>query len=242
MRRFALALLTTTGLVGFASVASAADLGPRMTTKAPVVAPVPYFSWTGIYIGGHVGWGWGSKDWTTIPAPGVASHDTDGFIGGGQIGFNYQTGQLVLGLEADASWSDMKGTGLCANPAFTCGTDVNWLSTVTGRLGWAAWDRGLLYVKGGVAFADNDFHVRSSLLGVPGASASETKVGWTVGAGLEYAFAPSWSAKVEYNYVDLGTDRVTFTDGTLIDMDQTAHLLKFGINYRFGWGAPLAPY
>lgn len=226
MRRVVLALLATSGLVGLTAQASAADLRRPMVSKAPVVAPVPYFTWTGLYIGGHVGYGWAKNDWS---APGsVTSHDSDGFLGGGQVGFNYQIGQWVLGLEADASWSDMKGSSVCDILSTTCHTDVKWLALVTGRLGWAAWDRALLYVKGGAAFAEQKYTVSAPLLGF--ATAEDTRTGWTIGAGLEYAFAPNWSAKVEYNYVDFGRDHLA----GLVDVKSHINVVKFGVNYRFG--------
>lgn len=242
MRRLVLALLATSGLVGFTAQASAADIS-RPVGKAPIVEPIQYFSWTGFYLGAHVGYGWAKTDWS-FPggATSFASHDTNGFLAGGQIGFNYQFGQWVLGIEADGSWTDMNNSTGCLLAPISCSTDVKWMALVTGRLGWAAWDRALLYVKGGAAFADHEFTVSAPvpIIFLPVATrASDTRVGWTIGAGLEYAFAPNWSAKIEYNFIDFGSDRMTFTDGSAVDIDQHINVVKFGINYRFG--APLAP-
>jgi outer membrane immunogenic protein len=236
MRRFALALLATSSIVGFGQTASAADLGSRTVSRAPVVAPVPFFSWSGLYVGAHIGGGWGDNDWSVVGTGVTASHDVSGFLGGGQIGFNYQINQWVFGIEGDMSWADLSGDGLCSTTAFRCHSDVNWIATLTGRVG-VAFDRALVYVKGGAAWADTDYRRTVVATGAAAGSASETQQGWTVGAGLEYAFTPNWSAKVEYNFLDLGTDRLTFTDGSVSDLDQQIHALKVGVNYRFGWGA-----
>ena len=214
--------------------AHAADVGNRMVTKAPAYVG-PSYNWTGLYVGGHIGYGWGDRDWT-FPATGVAaSHDISGFLGGGQLGYNYQVGSTVLGVEGDISWTNADGSSICGVNA--CASKLDWISTVTGRLGYT-WGPGLLYAKGGGAFARD--HYDLSLGGANVGTASQTKSGWTVGLGLEYMLAPNWTAKAEYNYVDLGTNSTALSNGTPVDVDQKAHLLKFGVNYKFNWDAPLA--
>jgi outer membrane immunogenic protein len=234
-----------------AQPALAADIPARMPVKAPVMAAPLVYNWTGFYIGGHVGYGWSDKDWTqTFSSLGLAldrgSHEADGFLGGGQIGFNYQVGQWVFGIEGDVSWSDLSGSGNhLVFPAYSGHSSIDWLATLTGRVGYA-FDRTLLYVKGGVAFADDDHHIAFAGLGRVTNSTGDTRTGWTVGAGIEHAFWNNWSAKIEYNYMDFGSDNHTFTyfaaPAGLVerwDIDQTVHAVKFGINYRFGWGGPV---
>lgn len=198
----------------------AADLGKRPIHKAPPIAPT--FNWTGFYIGAHVGYGWGNSDWDVD-----LSVKNDGVVGGGQIGYNWQVApNWVLGLEADMSGSGMKGSSSCVSGIVTCSNDIAWLATVTGRAGYS-FDRALVYAKGGLAVMDQDLTISG-----PGSSATEssgTRTGWTVGGGIEYAFAPAWSAKVEYNYMDFGSKNV----GGL-DVDQTVNAVKVGVNYRFG--------
>jgi outer membrane immunogenic protein len=181
------------------------------------------------------------KSWSEGPFD-DGSHTADGVIGGGQIGFNWQAGPWVLGVEGQVSWADLTGEHV-AN--FRRSTKVNYLGSVAGRIGYA-WDRWLLfYAKGGWAFA----HDKHELIQVSNnqfiADASETRSGWMVGGGLEWAFALNWSAKIEYNFMDFGKDSITFTNflGQTfpLDIDQHIHLVKVGINYRFGgFGAPVA--
>jgi outer membrane immunogenic protein len=252
MKKLTLALAAATVLIS--APALAADL--RMPVKAPVVAP-PIFSWSGFYIGAHVGGGWGTKDWefTDVFIGGVAvplvpplpatSHDVSGLLAGGQIGFNWQTGPFVFGVEGEASWADIDGSSTCPNPAASCRSEVRWLASATGRLGYA-WDRVLLYAKGGWAFAGDNYFVR-----FPAAPAFDersgdiTQSGPTIGGGLEWAFTPNWSAKIEYMFASFDRERFDFTridTGVLVErarVDQELHTVKFGINYRFGWGGPV---
>jgi len=227
--------------------ANAADLGRRPVYKAPppAVVPAPAFSWTGCYIGGNVGGGWGRKT-ASAPnlAPGISvSGDTDGVIGGGQIGCNYQFApNWVIGIEGDGSAADIKGdrTATLLGITGTAHAKTDWIATVTGRLGWAA-DRWLIYAKGGAAWAGDKYSADIPIFNEH-VEASETRVGWTVGGGVEWAFWQNWSAKVEYDFYDFGTRDVTFT-GTIfgipevvsgINVKQTISTVKFGINYRFG--------
>lgn len=219
-----IALLGTSALaaVVVAGVAQAAD----MPVKAPVApgyaAP---FNWTGFYIGAHVGAGWSTKEWSEVGVV-FANYNLNGFLGGGQIGYNWQSGWAVFGVEADASGTDIKGSlnelGLDSK--------IDALGTITARFGGTV-DHALVYVKGGGAWA-HDKH------DIEGLSASETIWGWTIGSGVEYAFALNWSGKVEYNFLDLGKHTFTFENGLQEDIRQTVHTVKFGINYRFG--GPLA--
>lgn len=230
-------LLVLAGLAAMSGAAVAADIS-RPVYKAPPAGALPVaYDWTGFYVGGHVGYGWAEKDWRDAFGLNV-SNKANGLLGGGQVGFNYQIGQFVLGAEGDFSWSGIKGgtntIGVIGAPlgaAFN--TDVNWVSTLTGRAG-IAFDRWLVYGKGGVAWANDSF--TTNLYTAPASvEVTQTRIGWTAGAGVEYAFAPQWSAKLEYNYMDFGNKAVSFAPGTTTDIDQQIHAVKLGVNYKFGF-------
>jgi outer membrane immunogenic protein len=140
---------------------------------------------------------------------------------GGTLGYNWQAGPLVYGLEGDIDWSNIRGSGVCGG--IGCSTRNNWLGTARGRLGYAA-DRFMPYVTGGFAFGD----ISNSAAGF--ADARSTKTGWTVGGGIEAALAGPWTAKVEYLYVDLGHG-----SGAIPGTDATFHsnIVRAGLNYRF---------
>jgi outer membrane immunogenic protein len=236
-------LLASVGLValGVAVPASAADLGVR---RGPAVAPVavaPIYNWTGFYIGGHVGWG--RAETTTRDDFFGDSFDTntDGFLGGGQVGFNYQVGQFVFGVEGQISWTDLSKDFSETAGGFTATLDtkVNWLATIAGRFG-VAFGNALIYGKGGVAFMD--FSATACLTGFGCVNRSDTETGWMVGVGLEYGFTPNWSAKIEYNFNrfdDVGNNILTCA-ACGIHTDVDIHVVKGGINYRFGnFGGPV---
>src|SRR3954465_15764361 len=198
MKKF---LLGTVGLVAlsFAAPASAADLAARPYTKAPPMIAAIY-DWSGFYIGGNAGWASAHKCWTQTAgfAPGVAEgcHDATGAVAGGQIGYRWQSGQFVFGLEAQGDWADLSGSrASLSNPAFTTRTKVEDLGLFTGQIGYA-WSAALFYLKGGAAFTRNRFDVLTTLGGVNVATASSNRWGGTVGVGFEYGFAPNWSAGV----------------------------------------------
>jgi outer membrane immunogenic protein len=173
----------------------------------------------------------------------------NGFLGGGQIGYNWQAGQWVYGLEADASFADIKGHGSCGPQGFlNCTTKVDGLATFAARLGFAV-DHALIYAKGGGAWAHNKLGVgNSGLVEAPcagdpahtcpiaGGSISNDRWGWMFGAGIEYALAGNWSAKVEYNYLDFGNKDYVVADAPVLAVGQHIHLVKFGVNYRFAGG------
>lgn len=226
MKRIALAFALLTA----ASCVQAADLS-RPAYKAPIA--VASYSWAGFYLGAHVGWGQAHKDWFVFVNDGGTEHKADGFLGGGQIGFNWQSGKWVFGVEVDASLAGFKGSSVCPQVSFTCRTKVEWLATAAGRIGYA-FDPILLYVKGGAAWAGDRFRMdtvfSSSVL-----TADQTRTGWTIGGGGEYALAGNWSAKIEYNYMDFG-HKIASLSGIEADIDQQVHRVIFGLNYRFNRG------
>jgi len=236
-------------LIAFtAAPVMAADM--RMPVKAPPPVVAPVYNWTGFYIGAHVGGAWGDKDWSDpfgdffgTPGASLGSHDVSGVIAGGQIGYNWQApgSNWVFGIEGQGSWANLKGDHIVGGDELFR-TKVRWLATVAGRLGYA-WDRVLLYAKGGAAFAGDKFTHIDIDDNIP-FSKDKTRTGWMVGGGLELALAGNWTVKGEYNYMDFGNKQVTILiDGfsTRLDIDQQIHVVKFGVNYRFGgWAAPVA--
>ncbi len=224
MRKISLALLAATSLTFVAAqAASAADLPRKPIYKAqPPIATI--YDWTGFYIGGHLGGAWSSESATIVGTGATGGLDPSGFLAGGQLGFNWQNGNWVLGIEGDMSWTNADGSTTL--PAGIVAADHNWYATATGRVGYA-WNNLLAYVKGGAAWMDADY----SLAGV---TTGDTRTGWTVGTGLEWGLGNNWSAKVEYNYMDFGNDRFTLPVAT--DFDSQVHVVKLGFNYRFPWG------
>jgi len=211
MRRLFVALLATGAL---SVAAQAAD----MPVKAPYrPAPVMLYNWTGCYIGAHIGAGWNRTEWTNTanttafgdlsPGDGFSQTNT-GFIGGGQLGCNYQVENWVFGIEGTFAGSTINGT--LNNTTFGTADDVfdthiNTIATVTGRVGYA-FNNWLPYIKGGYAGADVKFGV-SDTAGANQGSGSETKWhnGWTIGGGLDYGLTPNWIIGVEYDYISLET-------------------------------------
>lgn len=222
MRRLLVALIAS---VGFSVAASAADL-PARITKAP--AYVPVFSWTGFYIGANAGYGWASLSDTFGTVDGF-----DGFLGGVQVGYNWQGpgSPWVFGIEADiqASAQGQDATGTVLGIPFSLEVDLPWFATLRGRLGYAAWDRGLIYVTGGLAVTQ--LKVSLSALGTT-VTSDDTKAAWTIGAGVEHMFAPKWSAKLEYLYVDTGDTSVTLF-GVTADGRAKNNIFRAGVNYHF---------
>jgi outer membrane immunogenic protein len=174
------------------SAAQAADMPVKGVR--PYVSS--YYNWTGFYIGLNAGYGFGSSTWDT---PAVTTKPK-GASFGGTAGYNWQTGALVFGVEADIAASMVKGDVICGVGG-TCETKNEWLSTLRGRIGYA-FDRWLPYITAGGAYGHTKATNTNLTPGFQGASA--TPFGWTAGVGLEYAFLGNWSAKLEYLYVDLG--------------------------------------
>jgi outer membrane immunogenic protein len=213
----ALALLTTP------FVAQAAD----MPIKAPYYkanSVVSYYNWTGLYAGINAGYGFGTSDWSAVPS---ATNKPKGFMGGGTLGYNWQSGAIVYGVEGDIDWSNVKDKVNCAG-AITCETSNPWLATFRGRVGYA-FDRWLPYVTGGGAYGNVK---ATAAAGALAASSSSNELGWTLGAGLEYAFLGNWTAKIEYLYVDLGNFNAA-TAPAVNNVSFKENIVRAGLNYKF---------
>ncbi|HSR08633.1 MAG TPA: outer membrane beta-barrel protein [Bryobacteraceae bacterium] len=233
---------------GLAAPASAADLPARTYTKAPVVAPYPMLDWSGFYIGAEGGGGFGS-DSLFFPAAGTSTgrFDTSGAIAGGVIGYNWQApgSSWVFGVEGNFDWADIGGSTICPNTAFNCGTNLNEIFTGTGRIGYA-WNSVLMYAKGGYAWTNDRADVFDPATGAIGDSTGRSgRDGYTLGVGLEYMFAPNWSAKVEYDYYNFGgrTVNANTPAGAFVEpitmTNYSVNAVKAGINYHFNWGSPV---
>jgi outer membrane immunogenic protein len=223
MKRMVLAgfvMLTAGALAGSAA---AADMGrpyQQPYVKAPIYNPV--FTWTGFYLGLNGGGGWGRSTWDR-----TGSLDLSGGVIGGTAGFNWQTGQVVLGIEGDVDWSGVSGT-IVTNCAAGCATQNDWLGTVRGRVGYS-FDRFLPYITGGLAAGN----IKATTPGFAGAT--QTNLGWTIGAGLEVAIVGNWSAKAEYLHIDLGNFNCGLACGlaTTDNVSFQADLVRGGVNYKF---------
>ncbi len=247
-------LLGATALVaiGIAGAASAADIAPRPYVKAPPPYVAPIYDWTGFYIGANGGWGSSHKCWDLtndgggpIPAFAEGCHNATGGVAGGQIGYRWQTGTWVWGIEGQGNWADLRGSNVSLfDPFFQNRSRIDAFGLLTGQVGWA-WNNVLLYVKGGGAVTDDRFDVRTSLGNVLVATGEDqTRWGGTVGVGLEFGFAPSWSAGVEYDHLFMQDKDVRFTDthGVFFATDrvrQDVDLVTVRVNYRFG--GPVVP-
>jgi outer membrane immunogenic protein len=213
-------------LLGFSLAAQAADMPIKAPYyKGPPSSVIAYYNWTGFYAGINGGYGFGTSDWDV---PSISNKPKGGLIGG-TVGYNWQSGAIVYGLEGDFDWADVKESVTCG--ALSRETKNDWLATVRGRLGYA-FDRWPPYITGGGAFGN----VKATSTNPAAGGASNTQVGWTVGAGLEYAFLGNWSAKIEYLYVDLGSFHCGVTCAGAVVTDKVSlkeNVVRAGLNYKF---------
>jgi outer membrane immunogenic protein len=247
----------------------AADLPAQTYTKAPVMPAAAVYNWTGFYIGGHVGGAWSEAGSTELD-PGTGAFPTgtvfdkahpSGVLGGGQIGYNWQVpSNLVIGIEGEWSWADVKGSETTVStvtvPARLIGLSststhtVDDYATLAGRLGYAA-NNWLFFVKGGAAWerggSTSVATLANGTVDDTSAVANYWRTGFVVGVGVEWGFAPNWSAKLEYDHLDFGSTTVQdltltgATAGTVSNVRSTvtAEIVKAGVNYHFNWGMPI---
>lgn len=243
--------------------AVAESFAADMAVKAPFPLPAAIPSWTGFYLGGNVGPGWSQKQFIdNFSAPFGAvdgSATATGVVGGVQGGYNYQIQSILLGIEGGFTWSGANSSFSCF-PLLapqTCTANPRWLADIAGRLGTVvnspAFGDWLLYVKGGAAWVHDDY-TDLALGGAPKPAlpgvlfnASETRSGWIVGGGVELMLLPAWSVRFEYDYYGFPNKSVGFTDGAgdffTEDIHQNMQTVTVGINYHFGFVAPVpAPY
>ncbi|NNM71802.1 outer membrane protein [Enterovirga aerilata] len=270
-------LLSSVAFLGLTAGAMAADLPSRRAAPAPYVA-VPVFTWTGFYVGVNAGYGFdvgtnANNPYAVSPAgpatlsaplggytgtvfPG-GNGNRDGFVGGGQIGYNYQIGNFVVGLEADIQYADLVSnrsgtTVLVPGVAGFFGATgnrqgVDWFGTVRGRVGYA-WDRLLVFGTGGFAYGDGPDNCNSTFAAGRCVGNNDIRTGWAAGGGVEYAFTPNLTGKLEALYVNLdrnaasryvgdfvagGTATPVFVNGRGA-RDEEFVVVRAGLNYKFG--------
>lgn len=231
-------LLAAVSLVALSATAPAlaADLAARPYTKAPPAAIAAVYDWSGFYIGINGGGGSSHSTWDLVGGGREGSHDATGGTVGGQIGYRWQSGQFVFGVEGQGNWADFSGDNVSAIPGFATRnrSKIDSFGLITGQVGYA-WNNVLLYVKGGAAVVGVKYDVFSTASGALLSSNDQTRWGGTVGAGLEYGFAPNWSVGVEYNHIFLSDKDVTFAG--LAGTDRIKQDVDMGLvrlNYKFG--------
>ena len=227
-------LLAAVSLVALSATAPAlaADLAARPYTKAPAMIATVY-DWSGFYIGINGGGGSSHATWDFVGVGREGSHDATGGTVGGQIGYRWQSGQWVFGVKGQGNWADFSGDNTSALFATRNRTKIDAFGLITGQVGYA-WNNVLVYVKGGAAVVSNKYEI-SSTAGALLSSSSDSRWGGTVGAGLEYGFAPNWSVGVEYNHIFLSDKDVTFAGfagSERIRQDVDMGLVR--LNYKFG--------
>jgi outer membrane immunogenic protein len=237
--------------VGAVAPAAAADLparAPAAYSKAPAIVEAAY-DWSGFYVGINGGGATSNVDWNADGSPGFASgdegsHKPSGGTVGGQIGYRWQMQSVVFGLEAQGNWADFSGSNASLLfPGQTNQTKIDAFGLFTGQIGYA-WDRALLYVKGGAAVTDNKYTANSTLPPLVGIdTASETRWGAAVGVGFEYAFAYNWSLGFEYDHLFMGNNDVISPTAFLITdhIKEDVDLFTARLNYKFG-GPVVARY
>ena len=242
IRSCELVCLVSLGAFGGAMTAQAADLyhappAPPPTSYVPPI--VPTNTWTGFYAGINGGYGWGSGGDSISYFDGAdqsARGQPQGGFGGGQIGYNYQVNSFVFGVETDFQGAGISSSvgGLTAGGVdFTSQQNIDWFGTVRGRVG-VAFDRVLVYGTGGFAYGNVSQHAN---YGGDVFSSNTTQTGYAVGGGVEYKINPAWSLKAEYQYIDLGCDRLTDSLGNATNpLDTTFQTVRAGVNYHFGGG------
>ncbi len=254
-----LAAATVAALVGVAGAANAADLyHGGLKDGAPAFVPAP--TWTGFYIGAHVGGFWadinnGDNGYNDYYVNKIHANwndyswknNNDGVFGGGTVGYNWQSSAFVFGVEADFGGAGLTGNwnnGMLAtqNGYLWAKNDASFYADVTGRLGYAA-GPALFYVKGGWAYLDTNLSLGGYGTAFGAANAANWSTssngldGWTIGGGIEYMWSPNWSVKAEYLYFDFGRDNMSWTDVNNrtwdFNRDLTVNSFKVGLNYHF---------
>jgi outer membrane immunogenic protein len=251
-------LVASVALIGgITSAAMAADLPPPMAPppRAPAayIPVAPAYNWSGFYIGGNLGAGFSKGTFSdSIGSTFNSTNSNTSFLGGGQVGVNYEFyNGVVIGAEAMFDWAPNTNNTITATgpDGVTTGTaqfNNRWLTTATGKLGYA-WDRVLLYGKGGWAWvgqSNSNVSVTSPAGTFPTSiSSNSTLGGWTAGVGVEWAFAGNWSARAEYDYIGLQNQNYTvtstnplFNGDTIGTSSRSIQLVTAGLNYKFGYG------
>lgn len=220
MQRILIAACASGALMAFCGAASAADL------------TVPAYDWSGFYFGGQIGWSWldpDSQAFAGLPAGNYIQPKSNGVIGGGHVGYNFQVNSIVLGIEGDFNGTDLSETDPCFNPAFDCNASSDWNASIRGRLGFAA-DRILIFATGGYAIADYSGFTRIVATGVK-FSDSETVDGFAVGGGFEYAWTDNFLVRAEYRHEFFGKQTMNYDVNYRVEPD--IDMILVGASWKF---------
>ena len=249
-RKWVFGAVVAAAMASTASAAYAADLGGSIKDEAVYAEPIRHAHWRGFYIGANLGGAWSNNGDATYAQNGVGVFSTDlntsSVIGGGQIGYNWQSGQLVVGIEADIAAQNLDSSAqFGVVDTVSHSSKSRWLGTVRPRIGYAA-GNALIYVTGGLAYANVEHAYEENRTTVPGAvrtfSDSSTRTGWTLGAGVEWAFMRNWSLGAEYLHVDLGSTTLSANASTVAGVAFPASSARFEdredivrakLNYKF---------
>jgi len=233
-------------VASFATAAAAADF-PAQPYKAPPPIIAPFYNWGGFYVGVNGGVGLSRECWTITSVNGAAvppnsegCHDASGGLAGGQVGYRWQMGHLVFGVEAQGDWADLKGTNtsLTAIIPYINRTRIDAIGLFTGQVGYA-FDNVLFYVKGGAAVTDNKYDSFFTATNVVFNSTRETRWDGSAGAGFEFGLGPHWSVALEYDHLFMGKHSVTFPATTIAvtrtdTIKQDIDMGTVRVNYTFG--------
>jgi outer membrane immunogenic protein len=248
MKKILVSTTTAAALLAAPLAAQAADLPQKAYAPPPVMTAM--YDWSGFYIGGNGGYGSSRNCWGLVPVAGSVipdgCHSQSGGIVGGQVGYRWQSGPAVFGLEAQGDWASLRSSNVSlANPLLTDSSKVTGLGLFTGQIGYA-WNTVLLFVKGGAAVTQNSFLQATTVGGIGLNFATATRWGGTIGVGLDYAFAPNWSVGIEYDHLFMGTANNSFSvpagaAAVVNQISQDVDLVAVRVNYKFG-GPVVARY
>jgi outer membrane immunogenic protein len=239
-------LLSSIALLSLCAGSFAADLpAPRAPIAAPIFSAVPVFTWTGFYIGVQAGYTSGETSGTVV-YNGITLLDDDfdleGFVGGAHAGFNYQFGSFVAGIEGDIEATSFDGevtrnNFVGAGDSLTADASLDFQGSVRARFGFA-FDRALFYATGGLAWAnfENNYTYFNGLTTTVTESFDSTEWGWTLGAGVEYAFTNNFTARLEYRYTQFESfnhTSVVLLPGAVADVEPKFHTVRVGLSYKF---------
>jgi len=234
-------LILAVGLsLALGQLALASDLPQRPAYKAPIImSPVPVYNWTGFYVGGNIGGAWGMLDATDVTTGATVSPNNGGFAGGGQIGYDYQIGQWVIGIRNIFDGTSISGGATISDPLISgnLNSHLHWFDALTARAGYLVQPNVLLYAQGGAAWTSWDVTALNGGTTV-GTISGGNRTGWTVGGGVEWMFVPHWSAFLEYNYMGFGTRSAATTacaggSCAIISAKADLQTVLVGVNYKF---------
>ena len=232
MRKLTL-MAAAAAFVGSAGFAAAADLGGSYKDE-PIASYGPSYSWAGLYAGASAGFGTGDTE-STVEGFSIADYDVNGAIFGAHLGYNFQRGNFVIGVEAGINGTDMDGSDSILGPVLVSERELDWYATAVARLGYAS-GKTLFYGFGGVAWAD--VTTKATILATETFESEDTHVGWTAGLGIEHAIDDRFSVRVEYSHVDLGEGEGLLSEvGLDHDVDLKFDAIKIGASYKFGGGS-----